>query len=419
MQAQEYQTYSTKSYVDQTSRTVSLGVVEEYKNGQHGSALATQSDITATKNSITQTVSQTYLSKTDATNTYLNKNTAASTYATKTEVKQTSDSLTVTISSAVSKAESAATAASNAQNTANTAKNNAASAQNTANAAKTNAATAQSTADKANGNAQNAQNRVGNLETCIKMTSDGVRVGKISNGNFTGYSALVNSAGSFDVLDGSGSAIAKFSKYGLNVKATDSRSMYMGVASNHYGYIGSTPTLDGATAGQGFDVGMTMGFTQGSYLNIINNLGGIGLAGRGIQLTPTGGDRVKIGVMDVRGAGVVLFDRDDNNNYSVVNITVGYKFSDFNYIMCFFKTNDGNYFGGTAYHPDGKEYNFSTMGGGAIDMSYLKGTRWGFDGTRASRKTTFEIGPGYSTTVNDSVLHIVAIIGFDYYKTSG
>ena len=419
LQTQEYQTYSTKSYVDQTSRTVSLGVVEEYKNGKHGSALATQSDITATKNSITQTVSQTYLSKTDATNQYLNKNTAASTYATKTEVKQTSDSLTVTISSAMSKAESAATAASNAQNTANTAKNNAATAQSTANTAKTNAATAQSTADKANSNAQNAQNRVGNLETCIKMTSDGVRVGKISNGNFTGYSALVNSAGSFDVLDRSGSAIAKFSKYGLNVKATDSRSMYMGVASNQYGYIGSTPTLDGATAGQGFDVGMTMGFTQGSYLNIINNIGGIGLAGKGIQLTPTAGYRVKIGTHDVRGVGIILFDRDDGNNYASVNIATGYKFSDFNYIMCFFKTNDGNYFGGTAYHPDGKEYNFSTMGGQSTDMSYLKGTRWGFNGTRAERKTTFEIGPGYSRTVNDAVLHIVAIVGFDYYKTSG
>ena len=539
---QAAQTYSTKSYVDQTARAVSLGVVEEYKNGQHGSALATQSDITAAKDSITSTVSQTYATKNDVgvgnlikngdfsdgtsnwttnggtskivdgtygkqfvfTQTGTNTNgsnriynssynhingqayevsfyakadksskwhfgpnnsskaasvtldttlkqytiqyqadgttvlsvwtdnptatihleriklsVASGYYATKTEVKQTSDSLTVTISSAVSKAESAATAASNAQNTANTAKNNAATAQNTANTAKTNAATAQSTADKANTNAQNAQNRVGNLETCIKMTSDGVRVGKISNGNFTGYSALVNSAGSFDVLDGSGSAIAKFSQYGLNVKATSSRSMFMGVASNHYGYIGSTPTLDGATAGQAFDVGMTMGFTQGSYLNIINNLGGIGLAAEGIQLTATGRGRVKIGVTDVRGAGVVLFDRDDGNNYGVVNITTGYNFSEFNYIMCFFKTNDGNYFGGTAYHPDGKEYNFSTMGGQSTDMSYLKGTRWAFNGTKATRKTTFEIGPGYSRTVNDAVLHIVAIIGFDYYKTSG
>ena len=318
-------TYSTKSYVDQTSRTVSLGVVEEYKKGQHGSALATQSDITAAKDSITSTVSQTYATKNDVgvgnliqngdfsdgssnwmtnggtskivdgtygkqlaftqtgTNTnginricntsynhingqayevsfyakadksskwhfgphrsskaasvtldttlkqytmqyqadstlvlsiwtdnptatiYLERvklSIASGYYATKTEVKQTSDSLTVTISSAVSKAESAATAASNAQNTANN--------------ANTTANTAKNTANTANSNAQNAQNRVGNLETCIKMTSDGVRVGKISNGNFTGYSALVNSAGSFDILDSNSNTKAKFTSNGLS-----------------------------------------------------------------------------------------------------------------------------------------------------------------------------------------------------------
>ena len=145
--------YSTKSYVDQTARTVSLGVVEEYKNGQHGSSLATQSDISVAKDSITSTVSKTYLSKSDA----------STTYSSKSEVKQTVDGLNVTIG--------------NLQSTANT----------------------------ANSNATNAQNRVGNLETCIKMTADGVRVGKIDNGNFSGYSALVNSAGSFDILDATGS----------------------------------------------------------------------------------------------------------------------------------------------------------------------------------------------------------------------
>ena len=388
------QTYSTKSYVDQTARTVSLGVVEEYKDGQHGSALATQSDITAAKDSITSTVSQTYATKAEVEQTY----------ATKTEVKQTSDSLTVTISSAMSKAESAAEAAADAQNTANT---------------------ANTTANTANSNAQNAQNRVGNLETCIKMTSDGVRVGKISNGNFTGYSALVNSSGSFDVLDGSGAAIAKFSKYGLNVKATDSRSMYMGVASNNYGYIGSTPTLDGATAGQGFDVGMTMGFTQGDYLNIINNLGGIGLAGKGIQLTPTGGNRVKIGTHDVRGAGIILFDRDDNVSYGTINIATGYKFSDFNWILCSFRTNDNAYFCQAAYHPNGKNVLFGQMGVGGdsnqwLDNSsaYYKVALWHFDGSTASRKTTKEIALANMTpavSVKDNVLRLVAIIGFDYY----
>lgn len=367
-------TYSTKSYVDQTSRTVSLGVVEEYKNGQHGSALATQSDITAATDSITSTVSQTY--------------------ATKTEVKQTSDSLTVSISSATSKAESAATAASKAQSTANT----------------------------ANTNAINANNRVGNLETCIKMTSDGVRVGKISNGNFTGYSALINSAASFDILDASSKTLASFNKDGLTIKSTSDRDMFVGFNSvTKSGYIGSMLKAAISEGVKGVDIGMDMSFVSGGYLNIINNLGGIGIAGRGIQLIASGSDRVKIGVMDVRGAGVVLFDKDDSHNYSAVEIARGYNFSEFNYIMCFFKTNDGQYFGGTAYHPNGKEYCFTTMGGGSgtTDMSYLKGTRWTFNGTKATRKTTFEIGPGYSTAVNDAVLHIVAIVGFDYYKTSG
>ena len=318
----------------------------------------------------------------------------SATYATKTEVKQTSDSLTVSISSATSKAESAATAASKAQSTANTASTN----------------------------ATNANNRVGNLETCIKMTSDGVRVGKISNGNFTGYSALVNSAGSFDILDSSTKTLASFNKDGLNIKSTLDRDMFVGFNSaTKSGYIGSTLKAAISEGVKGIDIGMDMSFVSGGYLNIINNLGGIGIAGRGIQLIASGSDRVKIGVMDVRGAGVVLFDKDDNHNYSAVEIARGYNFSEFNYIMCFFKTNDGQYFGGTAYHPNGKEYCFTTMGGGSgsTDMSYLKGTRWAFNGTKATRKTTFEIGPGYSTAVNDAVLHIVAIVGFDYYKTSG
>ena len=369
-------TYSTKSYVDQTARTVSLGVVEEYKDGQHGSALATQSDITAAKDSITQTVSQTYLSKTDATNTYLNKNTAASTYATKTEVKQTSDSLTVTISSAISKAESA-------QNTANAAKKQ---TYNTVNASsgttgyfrfatlkinanytnqpiyfsltnrgqkasnvwvqfnnvnstdptlnyiqadggmnvwihKTATSTwemiaqksegydtlyvndyannniitvtwvdaflssvpsgstqatrlaskrpssdidnAQSTANKANSNAQNAQNRVGNLETCIKMTSNGVRVGKVSNGNFTGYSALVNSEGSFDILDGAGNTCSRFNESAVELGKNNNNStidMSNGMVKFYSNHGSNTLNIDTRNSGpikiNGHDLGL-------------------------------------------------------------------------------------------------------------------------------------------------------------------
>lgn len=48
----------------------------------------------------------------------------------------------------------------------------------------------------------NADNRIDALETHIAMTAKGIRVGKITNGSFTGMSALVNSEGSFDILNG-------------------------------------------------------------------------------------------------------------------------------------------------------------------------------------------------------------------------
>ena len=333
-------TYSTKSYVDQTSRTVSLGVVEEYKKGQHGSALATQSDITAAKDSITSTVSQTYATKNDVGVGNLIKNgdfsdgmtnwtagggsasvsdgtygkqlvftqnsinstggriynasynhingqayevsfyakadksskwhfgpnssskaasftldtalkqytmqyqadstfvpsiwtdnptatihlervklsVASGYYATKTEVKQTSDSLTVTISSAVSKAESAATAASKAQNTANT-------ANTTANAAKS--------------AASDAQSRVGAVETLIRMDSNGVRVGKSTNGQYTQPSALVSSDGTFQMLASSGEVLVEFGAKNQGVpyitSGSDDGSLWVGAAPNTSG----------------------------------------------------------------------------------------------------------------------------------------------------------------------------------------
>ena len=430
--------YSTKSYVDQTARTVSLGVVEEYKKGQHGSALATQSDITATKNSITSTVSQTYATKTEfnnlqiggtnlirgsanggsdyspgdgsmqndgylgngavhtksawqgyyirlkniadrgdvktgdtvtlsiyvstsssseVTNKFglyrakpthygvignvtlksgrwerltatfvindaralvndtrfectaatnydilwscpqveigtkptdwspcpadmLSSDQAASTYATKTEVKQTSDSLTVTISSAMSKAESAATAASNAQNTANT-------ANTTANTAKNNAATAQSTANTANSNAQNAQNRVGNLETCIKMTSDGVRVGKISNGNFTGYSALVNSAGSFDILDSGSRTITSFQNNKVQFYNNGSKFGEINLENENLQFGIRTKANDQAWA--------TVVSMLSSYLGLVSNNGPINISAKsGINIEGQAG-QISIG----------------------------------------------------------------------------------------------------------------------------
>ena len=156
------ETLSNTSYVDQTSRSVSLGVVEEYKQGQHGSALATSADITAAKNSITSSVSSTYATKTGVTQEISSK------------ITQNNNSLDVRFST------------------------------------KTETKAAQDAANTANSHASDAQSRVGSLESCIRMTSDGVRVGHIVNGSFQGNSALVTPHGSFDVLDASGKTVATF-----------------------------------------------------------------------------------------------------------------------------------------------------------------------------------------------------------------
>ena len=163
-----YDTLSTRSYVDQTAKSVALGVVQSYK-GSDGSGLATKSDITAAKNSITSTVSSTYATKTGVTQEISSK------------ITQNNNSLDVKFST------------------------------------KTETRTAQDTANTANSHASDAQSRVGSLESCIRMTSEGVRVGHIVNGEFQGCSALLNSAGSFDVLDSNASLLARFDAKGLTM----------------------------------------------------------------------------------------------------------------------------------------------------------------------------------------------------------
>ena len=157
-----YDTLSTRSYVDQTAKSVALGVVQSYK-GSDGSGLATKSDITATKNSITSSVSSTYATKTGVTQEISSK------------ITQNNNSLDVKFSTK--------TETKNAQDTANT----------------------------ANSHASDAQSRIGSLEDCINMTSQGVRVGKRVNGKWSGWSALVNTEGSYDILDGAGAKQATFS----------------------------------------------------------------------------------------------------------------------------------------------------------------------------------------------------------------
>ena len=145
-----YDTFSTRSYVDQTSRSVALGVVQNYR-GADGSGLATKSDITATANGITSTVSSTYATKSGVTQEISSK------------ITQNNASLDVRFAT---KAEN-----QTVRDAANTAKSD----------------------------ASDARSRVGALEDCISLTSDGVQVGKRSNGVFTGTSTLVGTDGAFHV----------------------------------------------------------------------------------------------------------------------------------------------------------------------------------------------------------------------------
>ena len=163
-----YDTLSTRSYVDQTAKSVALGVVQSYK-GSDGSGLAAKSDITVAKNSITSSVSSTYATKTGVTQEISSK------------ITQNNNSLDVKFSTK--------TETKNAQDTANT----------------------------ANSHASDAQSRIGSLEDCINMTSQGVRVGKRVNGKWSGWSALVNTEGSYDIFDGAGAKQATFSSGRLDL----------------------------------------------------------------------------------------------------------------------------------------------------------------------------------------------------------
>ena len=166
-----YDTLSTHSYVDQTAKSVALGVAQNYR-GADGSGLATKSDITASEKSITSTVAGTYATKSGVTQEISSK------------ITQNNNSLDVKF------------------------------------ATKTDVSGVQS-------DASDAQSRVGVLEDCIKLTSEGVRAGHQKNGVFDGVSALVNTDGSFDLLDKDGNLLTRIGRHGLQVAGDD------GVGSGH------------------------------------------------------------------------------------------------------------------------------------------------------------------------------------------
>lgn len=244
-----YDTLSTRSYVDQTAKSVALGVVQSYK-GSDGSGLATKSDITAAKDSITSSVSSTYATKTGVTQEISSK------------ITQNNNSLDVKFSTKVE--------TQNAQNKANT----------------------------ADSHATNAQSRVGSLEDCINFTASGVRVGKRSNGKFTGVSALVNTNGTFDLLDASGNLLTRINQHRFQVTGDDGTgSGYLSLSQDGIN-ITVQPTAD----------------TSKTY-HIQVGTSGVGITapdGSSIECSASGGlniETVKYGKISI-GAGGLQFTND-------------------------------------------------------------------------------------------------------------
>ncbi len=343
-----YDTLSTRSYVDQTAKSVALGVVQSYK-GSDGSGLATKSDITAAKDSITSSVSSTYATKTGVTQEIgskitQNNNSWEAKFYSKTETDSKVSAVAKTSMTGVrveyALAASSTTAPTSGWSTTapawqsgrymwqrtvttlgdGTSKTTAATCITgatgqtgltgaTGNGAKsitpeyylstsattqtggswspnmawssgkylwtrskcvwTNGTTttttpvladalnnANTTASQAASKAQNAQDRVAALEPCIQMTSDGVQVGKKTNGVFTGPSALVGTDGVFHVKNKNPANkivdVVELGQDKLIIKSNTSRSgddfldrLIMGPFGDDHFAIHIRPLLDG------------------------------------------------------------------------------------------------------------------------------------------------------------------------------
>ena len=285
-------TYSTKSYVDETSKSVALGVVQDYK-GADGSGLATKSDISVSKTEITSEVSNTYATKDGVSEEISSKITQNNSswelkFATKTEAK---------------------------------------SAQDAANAANTAAA--------------DAQSRVGNLEPCIRMTSDGVRVGKRSGDSFTGTSALVGTDGTFDVLDSSSKRLLEVGSGGVKFpKSSDGHQLALGYVTDSATETDTLYIGDIITGQQEGGPKNRLGFTgdevslEGGDININANDNQLSLYGRkGANLLVPDGGNVQVGgqygssntTLTLRGSTVNLSGGLVNVNGRTLNAPIDAK----------------------------------------------------------------------------------------------
>lgn len=245
---------TNRSYVNQTAQSVALGVVKDYK-GADGSGLATKSDISVSKTEITSEVSSKYATK---------------------------DGVSEEISSKITQ-------------------NN--SSWELKFATKTEAKSAQDAANAANAAAADAQGRVGNLEPCIRMTSDGVRVGKQANGTYQGTSTLVGTDATFDVLDSSGKRLLEVNATGVKFPhSKDGTRLALGYVAGSGSASDTLYIGDIITGQQEGGPKNRLGFTgdevslEGGDININANDNQLSLYGRkGANLLVPDGGNVQVG----------------------------------------------------------------------------------------------------------------------------
>lgn len=284
--------YGTKSYIDETSKSVALGVVQDYK-GADGSGLATKTDISVSRTEITSEVSGRYATK---------------------------DGVSEEISSKITQ-------------------NN--SSWELRFASKTEAKSAQDTANTANAAAADAQARVGNLEPCIRMTSDGVRVGKQANGTYQGTSTLVGTDGTFDVLDSSSKRLLEVGSSGVKFsKSGDGHQLALGYVTDSATETGTLYVGDIVTGQQEGGPKNRLGFTgdevslEGGDININASDNQLSLYGRkGANLLVPDGGNVQVGgqsgtsstTLTLRGSTVNLSGGLVNVNGRTLNAPVDAK----------------------------------------------------------------------------------------------
>ena len=238
--ALESRVVTAETKIEQNTEAIALRATKTEVTALAQRVSTAESKITA--DAIINTVSGTYVTKTDAGDTYATKTALSTLTQTVNGIEGRVQSaegnistLTQTASGLSVSLETVQSTANTAKSTADTAKTNAATAQSTADTAKTNAATAQSTANSASTAASNAQTTANTARTeaanAAKTatnfmsydSTNGLLIGNKSSGSWSGSRAQILPS-AFNILASNGTKLASYQAnqidLGMNSDAT-------------------------------------------------------------------------------------------------------------------------------------------------------------------------------------------------------